>query len=58
MHRMYKELRRIWNEVEMDNTNKSTEWQMAMALDIYNNSYPNHPADLSDLVDALEKAVD
>lgn len=54
-HRMDKELRRIWNEVTADNPNQSTEWQIAMALDIYNNTYPNDPADASDLMDALEQ---
>lgn len=56
MHRMQKELCRIWNEVTMDNTKKSTEWHIAATLEIYNNSYPNDPADEGDLMDALEKA--
>lgn len=55
-HRQEQHLLRIWNEVTTDHENKSTEWLIAMTLDIYNNSYPNDPADVSDLMDALERA--
>lgn len=55
---MERHLLRIWNEVERDTAEASTEWIMAETLRIYNNTYPNNQADLSDLRDALEKAGD
>ena len=50
----YRHLVRIWNEVTTDNPTKTDEWHINVALEIYNNSYPNDPADRSDLMDALE----
>lgn len=52
----YRHLVRIWNEVTTDNPTKTDEWHINVALEIYNNSYPNDPADRSDLMDALEHA--
>lgn len=58
MTRKEKELLVWWNEALQDFPRKSEGFQMRMALEYYNAANPNDPADLSDLIDALEAQGD
>lgn len=48
-----RQLRRIWNEVVTEYTNKSEWWHRRKTLEIYNHTYGEH-ADGDDLINALD----
>lgn len=56
--RQDRELLARWNDVVRRYPNQSDKWQMQMALDQFNAANPNNPADVSDLIEALEKSGD
>lgn len=58
MTRKEQALLQWWDKTLSEHPHKSTEFQMQMALDLYNMANPNDPADHSDLVDALDKKGD
>lgn len=49
----HKRILAVYEEVGQDHPKKSTEWRMAMTIDIYRERH-NDEIDTSDIVDALE----